>query len=216
MQVAKITAQLTADFDARGKREADLYERKLNELRTKAQKREAYRAKLGGDFDPRAFNAMERELKQIDREQDKVRHGGGQLGKATKGLGGSFLALGKSMAGPLAALGSIAGAFSLVKSSVEEVDSLAKGTAMLARTTGMDAKVASEWVQIAKTRGVEAKQLNMGFVALARNMRAGADGTKASVDAFKELGVSQEELKRGDASEVLGDVADAFAKMPDG
>jgi hypothetical protein len=151
---------------------------------------------------------------------DAFRKGGKDADRELAGLNkrvkGHARGISKSMLGAAAGVASLAGGIAELKSSVKTVESLAKGTAMLSRTTGMDNKSASEWVSIAKTRGVEAKALNMGFVSLAKNMKAAGDGSKQSVAAFKELGVSQAVLKRGDTSEVINRVADAFAKMPDG
>jgi hypothetical protein len=128
----------------------------------------------------------------------------------------AFAGIARGLAGPIAAVASLGAAAAALKSSVATVETLAKGTAQLSRATGLDNTTASEWVSITKVRGIEAKQLTIGFVSLARNMKAAAAGSKASADAFKELGVSQEAIKRGDAPAVLRQVSDAFSKLPDG
>jgi hypothetical protein len=52
----------------------EVYSRKLEEIQAKARRRDAFRAKLGADFDPRAFNAYERESRRAQRAtEDNVR-----------------------------------------------------------------------------------------------------------------------------------------------
>src|SRR5690242_11342277 len=82
-----------------------------------------------------------------------TRQAQGALGRFGKGVAGESKGIVRSLAGPIAGLTSIAGAAGLLKSSVGDVESLAKGTALLARTTGMDTKTSSEWVSVAKVRG---------------------------------------------------------------
>jgi hypothetical protein len=93
---------------------------------------------------------------------------------------------------------------------------LAKATAQLSRTTGLDAKTASEWVSVTKARGIESDKLNRSFVVLSTNLRNAAAGSKASAEAFKQVGVSQKDIASGDFAKVVGEVSDAFARMPDG
>src|SRR4051794_34082487 len=57
-------AHLDAKPDLRG---FDVYQRKLKEAGERARRKGVYQAKLGADFDPRAFNAAERELNRYQR-----------------------------------------------------------------------------------------------------------------------------------------------------
>src|SRR4051812_43731954 len=43
------------------------YQKKLKETQATVARKERFRAKLGADFDPRAFTAAEREIKRVDR-----------------------------------------------------------------------------------------------------------------------------------------------------
>ena len=122
----------------------------------------------------------------------------------------------KHLLGYAAGITSVAAAAAAAKDAVKFTESLAKSSAALARTTGMDVKTASEWVETARLRNVEAQQLNRGFVTLAKNMRQVEMGSKTATRAFADLGVSQQALQSGDMTRVLMETADAFKQMPDG
>jgi 3D (Asp-Asp-Asp) domain-containing protein len=147
----------------------------------------------------------------------------GQAGASTKRFGTQLNSLEKSgrklgsvkqhVVGFAAGLVGVAGASAAVKSAVSSTVSLAKETAQLTRLTGLDEKQASRWAETARVRGIEAKQLNMGLITLSRNMRNAADGSGKAVDAFKELGISQEDIAKGDTQAVLFKISDAFQHM---
>lgn len=99
--------------------------------------------------------------------------------------------------------------------SVKNVETLAKSTAALSGATGLEAETSSAWVQTAAQRGVAAKQLQMGFTVLGKSIRAANQGGQTQLDLFDELGVSQEQLKRGNPSDILRTVADAYANSSD-
>jgi hypothetical protein len=103
-----------------------------------------------------------------------------------------------------------------IKGAVNETTNLAKATVGLQRITGMDTKSASAWVAIAKERGVQSKQLNMGFIALARNISSAAGGSKTSAKAFQALGLDAGNLKVQDAKTQMDMLADSFKALPPG
>lgn len=103
-----------------------------------------------------------------------------------------------------------------IKAAVNETTNLAKATSGLQRITGMDTKSASAWVAIAKERGVQSKQLNQGFISLARNISSAAGGSKTSAKAFQALGLDAGNLKVQDAKTQLDMLADSFKALPPG
>ena len=107
------------------------------------------------------------------------------------------------------------GAFRLLKGSISTTEELAKSTGKLSRMTGMDAEASSAWVQSTKYRGIESKQLFVAFQRLATGMRGARDGSESTRDMFRELGVTQKELKAGDTTPLLMKTADAMKKMKD-
>ena len=154
----------------------------------------------------RAARQAEASLKRLDRAGSKSLGG---LSKTAKGLN-------PHLAGAIAGFTSLAGAAALLKDSVKTTEDLAKGTAMISRTTGESTQEASRWVAVAKVRGLEVTRLNRSFVGLAKAIEGANAGSKKQAELFKDLGISQKELAKGDVSQILGDIADAFAKMPDG
>lgn len=134
------------------------------------------------------------------------------LAGASKKLGG----FGKAALGAAAGFVGVAGAISEVKKSVGVVTTLAKGTAGLARVTGMETREASRWVAVSRARGIEAQKLTVGFTTLSKQITAANNGTKASAKAFKDLGVSQKTLASGNTSKIIGEVSDGLAKMGPG
>ena len=154
----------------------------------------------------RAARQAEASLKRLDRAGSKSLGG---LSKTAKGLN-------PHLAGAIAGFTSLAGAAALLKDSVKTTEDLAKGTAMISRTTVESTQEASRWVAVAKVRGLEVTRLNRSFVGLAKAIEGANAGNKKQAELFKDLGISQKELAKGDVSQILGDIADAFAKMPDG
>lgn len=108
--------------------------------------------------------------------------------------------------------------FAFLKSATGDATGLARATAGLSRQTGMDARNASAWVSIAKSRGIESKALTTSFTAFSKQLNAGITGQKTASTTLKGLGVDLGGLRSGSigTQQALGQVADAFAKMPDG
>ena len=106
--------------------------------------------------------------------------------------------------------------YQFIKGAVSETVNLAKATAGLSRITGMDTAQASGWVGIAKERGIQSKQLNQGFISLAKNISSAAGGSKTSAKAFAALGLDAANLKVQDSRTQLGMIADSFKALPAG
>lgn len=103
-----------------------------------------------------------------------------------------------------------------IKNAIKTTTDLAKATAGLQRITGMDAQTASGWVAIAKERGIQSKQLNMGFITLARQMSGAANGSKSAAAAFQALGLNAAALKQQTPQVQMGMLADSFKALPAG
>ena len=172
-------------------------------------------AKLAAGF-RRMGSAAEKFGKDASRAGVTGSRGLDRLGKSAQATGRHLKGMSPGLAGAIGGFTSLAGAAALLKDSVKQTESLAKGTVLLARTTGESTQEASRWVAVARSRGVEAVALNRSFVALSKNIKAATDGGDKQIETFKRLGVSQQELKRGDVSQIIGDISDAFARMPDG
>jgi TP901 family phage tail tape measure protein len=156
----------------------------------------------------RGGQAAATQIKGVAGATEQVGTSSEQTSKKTSKFGSQLATLAKGFA--------IYKGFQFIKSAVNQTVDLAKATAGLSRVTGMDTRTASGWVGIAKERGIAAKQLNMGFITLSRQMTSAASGSKTSAKAFSALGISQREVQRSSPSKVLAQVSDAFARMPDG
>jgi hypothetical protein len=156
------------------------------------------------------------DTKGYERGMDRGVKKNKEFGRSAELMGKSFGNVSGRLKGVLVGITGVAGAGALIKDSVSQTQQLAKSTAGLARLTGQSTQEASRWVEVAKVRNVEGKALNMGFISLAKNMKAATDGGEAQQKMFKRLGVSQKVLESGKSGEVLAEVADAFAKMPAG
>jgi len=105
------------------------------------------------------------------------------------------------------------GAGKFLKGSADATMDLAKGTMALSRSTGMDSKTSSEWVSVLKTRNIDTNQFNVGMVKLSKTMEAARGGNDKAAKSLAALGVTQDQITKGDVSGVLMKSADAFASM---
>jgi hypothetical protein len=83
----------------------------------------------------------------------KLKEADNQAGRFSQNVGHHMSSAAKGFAAAAIGVGSVAEAVHGLKDSVEVTEALAKATAQLSRTTGLDATTASEWVSVTKTRG---------------------------------------------------------------
>jgi len=165
------------------------------------------------------FNSeVDESAKKVEGIGDSAERGADKGTKASGKFTGGLMLLKKAVkVVALAFVGlataGVAAFTAAAKNSITTVVDLAKSTASLARITGLSERRSSQWVQTAKLFGVESKGLNMGFISLAKNMRAANGGSEKQINLFRRLGVSQDAIRRGDTSQVIFELADAFARM---
>ena len=107
-------------------------------------------------------------------------------------------------------------AYGFLKSSVSATVDLAKATSGFARSSGLDKRTSQAWVTVAKSRGIQTKQLQMSMTSLGRGLTSAAGGSKATASAFASLGLDAKNLIALDPSTRLGMIADSFKAIPDG
>jgi hypothetical protein len=131
----------------------------------------------------------------------------GRLSGETKGLAKNLVAIGAGYVGITAA-----------KSAIDVTTDLAKSTIGLNRNLGFSIDLASRWAAVARARGVDGKELNSAFTSIAKSAKAAHDPTSAQASAFREVGISAGELKRGakDFPFLLTKLADGFGGMAGG
>ena len=112
------------------------------------------------------------------------------------------------------AVGATAALFGIARSVAIAGDNAAKN----ARRLGLTAEALQELQFAADRAGVSQGEFNVGLRGLARAASEAMDGVATYKDAFDELGVTvvdqNDNMKTTDA--LLSDLADAFAKLPDG
>lgn len=208
------------------------YDKALLEQRRKTEQASKLKARLGGDFNSRAFNQYNRALTTSEERT-------GRLGRATTSLGRSLKGAAVAAGATVAAYAGL----SEIKKSVEITEELGKATLLLSRNFGLTTKAASEWAVVAKTRDIDPTALHMGFTKLSRTVEAASseyDKNKMKLDAlgnsqadqmkrqvmlaagagknaaaFKSLGITQDDLKRGqhDFTFLLEKVTAGFSNM---
>ena len=143
-----------------------------------------------------------------------------QAGGATRTAGDQAEQAGKKGRRGAAGLAKFAGgavgvyaAGRYLKKSAGATEDLAKSSLGLMRTTGLDFNASSKWVKMAELRGVKSKQLGASVVKLDKAMEGARTGNKKQAAMFKDLGVSQDLIAKGDSGSVMLQLADAFAKM---
>ena len=146
------------------------------------------------------------DIKRLGNSMQGVQGKAKNLGLAVKGVGLAFKAMFAA-----AAIGGIA---AFAKSSIDAADALGK----LEVRTGIAAAKLQSYVNAGKLADVSQKQLATGLKTLARTQLEAADGVATYADAYNKLGVnvknSDGTIKQSD--QLLGEIADTFATLPDG
>lgn len=146
------------------------------------------------------------DIKRLGNSMQGVQGKAKNLGNAVKGVGLAFKAMFAA-----AAIGGIA---AFAKSSIDAADALGK----LEVRTGIAAAKLQSYVNAGKLADVSQKQLATGLKTLARTQLEAADGVATYADAYNKLGVSVKNsdgtIKQSD--QLLGEIADTFATLPDG
>lgn len=148
----------------------------------------------------------ENNIKRLGNSMQGVQGKAKNLGMAVKGVGLAFKAM--------FAAAAIGGITAFVKSSIDAADALGK----LEVRTGIAAAKLQSYVNAGKLADVSQKQLATGLKTLARTQLEAADGVATYADAYNKLGInvknSDGTIKQSD--QLLGEIADTFATLPDG
>lgn len=163
----------------------------------------------------RAMATMRAEaMKPIRPIIEGARNVGGRVSSMGRSRGGGIGMGGMLMGGGLLAYGAV----KAVKSSVESTSQMVIQATAMNKVMGMNTNTALQWVAVAQALGVPSRQLSMGFKTLGTQVEHATAGSKASVTAFKTLGITHAQLAAHshDLSGMLGLVADHLNKMPGG
>ncbi|QDP57392.1 MAG: putative tail length tape measure protein [Prokaryotic dsDNA virus sp.] len=139
--------------------------------------------------------------------------------KGLQGAQGTLSKVGQMMktafvAAAAAAVAAIAGIGVAIRGIINDADELSKTAAKI----GIPIEELSRLKYAADLSGVAMGQLQTGVQRLSRNMSDAAAGTGEGAKAFKQLGIN---VKGADgslksATDIMGEIGDKFATMPDG
>lgn len=162
-------------------------------------------------------------LQAVDRASGPTSRVSGAIGGLMGRVGvltlrmAKMTAIGSALAGGGAIAASMVvarSAWSMVKEAADAGDAANKS----AQKVGLTVRAWQRLAWAAQLADVGQEELSMGLGLLSSNMVAAAKGGKEDVAMFRALGVSvrdtRGDLKAGDV--VLGEIADRFAKLPDG
>ena len=146
---------------------------------------------------------------------DQAAKATGATGKAAETSGKKASSAASGLLKWAAAGGAVYKAYGFFKGAVTQTTDLARATASLERTTGMDARTATAWVVTAKERNVNVLALNRGFLSLGRQITMAGKATSASAKTFRALGLSQADLNNASTEQRIRLVSDALLKIQD-
>ena len=148
----------------------------------------------------------ENNIKRLGNSMQGVEGKAKNLGMAVRGVGSAFKAL--------FAAAAVAGFSAFVKGAIDSADAFGK----LSTRTGIAADKLQAYANAGKLADVSQSDLETGLRTLARTQGEAADGVKTYSEAYAKLGLS---VKKADGSlkpsdELLGEIADKFADLPNG
>jgi hypothetical protein len=163
-----------------------------------------------------ALQGMQRQLEatgahvtRLERSSRGASSGLTTIGSSARTTSSHLAGLAKAAIG----VGTAFAAYNLAKTAITDTLQLGAATAKLTAITGLDAKTASSWIEIMKVRDVSTKQVALGFITFSKNIRNAEDGSKTALKAFRELGITQDQLRNESTQQAILQVADGLAKV---
>jgi lambda family phage tail tape measure protein len=156
------------------------------------------------------------DTKDLDKAKEKL----SDLGSSMPTVGEGIEKLAKSFAnipGPVgvavaAFVGFAIGLKSMIEGTIESETRLLE----LSESMGMTVDKAQPFIEAMALAGIEGTKLQASMTKLAQAIgQAVADPAGKAADAFKKLGVSQDELKNGDTEQIMKDAAKGLDQYAD-
>ncbi len=146
---------------------------------------------------------------------ERIKESTNEAKESLEGFAGSIAGLQKTFAllAEVATLGFIG---EQVLDLGKEFGEFAEQTEIAGQKTGLSTSAIQELGFAAKMTGVSAEGMNQGLMRLSRTMANAQQGSAQAEEAFKSVGLSAEQLADMPLDQVLGKVADAFARSEDG
>jgi hypothetical protein len=118
----------------------------------------------------------------------------------------------KGMAGPLAAAFSVAAVGAFSKSLIDAADNMAK----LSQKTGISVTELSRFTNAGNEAGVSQDTLASSLIRLNKSIADGVSGNQQIQEAFQQVGISLNDLKKLSPEEIFLRLSDGMAKAADG
>lgn len=149
----------------------------------------------GGRAVVSGLTGTRKETEKLGSATTKTSHAAGLARGTTSRLTGAYRKLGANAKLAFGLVG--AGAIFAVHNAITNTEELGKVTAGLTRNLGLQTNVASRWGAVAHSREIDSKSLTMSFSALSKQMvEAGRKGGTL-LTPFHQLGITQDEVKKG-------------------
>ena len=123
--------------------------------------------------------------------------------------------IGGIVKGALAAVGTV-GAVEYLKSATDGVNQLFESSMKLHAIAGLSRTDAIQWTAVTQAMGINSQKLTVAFKTLDTQFTQAQAGSTKSIQAFKDLGISQDDLNKtgGDSAKIFDLVNEHLAKMP--
>ncbi len=156
------------------------------------------------------------DTKDLDKAHEKLTDLGGKIptvGEAIESLAKSFA----SIPGPVGlAVAGVVGFGLGLKSMVESTIQAETQLLELSEAMGVPVEKAQPFIEAMALAGIEGTKLSSSMAKLAQAVgQAITEPTGKAADAFKKLGISQEELKNGDTEQIMKDAAKGLDQYAD-
>jgi hypothetical protein len=138
--------------------------------------------------------------------------------KRTERWGQVMLALNQTLEVGIKLYRGVEGAFRSVSNAVQEAADQAGQAVDLSARLGISASAVQELGYAASQSGSDLEELSQGLTGLSNKVDAAKKGSKDAAASLRAVGVSLVDVRSGRQSldGTLGQIAEAFAKMPDG
>ena len=150
-----------------------------------------------------------------DKLGSGMKSSGTKVGKA---YGSSIFAAAKKYAAPIAGIFSVIAVKKFASECTSSFTSLAGSTKTLQRLMGGTASEVSQIAGAMRLSGMDTSKANASLTIFAKKITAAQSGTASAASAFSSLGVKLQDSngKTKESGQLLEEVADKFAAMPDG
>ena len=127
--------------------------------------------------------------KSIDTTTEKAEKSGSKVGSAFGTIAKGAAAVGTAVVAGAAAVGTAA--YKMATDTAATADNIDK----MSQKVGLSRESFQEWTYVLSQNGMEINSMQSSFKKLTTEIGAAANGSKGAVEAFAQLGITEEQLK---------------------